>query len=63
MHHRKEKATKKFSCVKERKTADNVSFLKRGNIADKVSCIKNIYNRKIRLLAMCHASNSKFYLI
>ena len=34
-----------------------------GDTADKVSCVKNVYNRKIRPFTMCHASNSKFYLI
>ena len=35
---------------------------KKRNTAHKVPCVKNIYNRKIRLLTVCHASNSKFYL-
>ena len=36
-------------------------LLTEKNTADKVSCVKNIYNRNIRLLTICHASNSKFY--
>ena len=68
MRQRKEKATEKFSCVKERKnclksvmcalkkekTADKVSRLNK-NTADKVSCVKNIHSREIRLLTKCHA--------
>ena len=36
---------------------------KKEKTDDKVSCVENICDRKIRLLTKCHASNSKFYII
>ena len=69
----KEKKPEKFSCVKERKNSwqsvichrkeklvQNVMPKRNGTLLR--NC-KNIYNRKIRLLVMCLASNIKFYLI
>ena len=62
------------SCVKERKkllinfhgskkekTADKVSLLN-GTLLAKFHASKNVYNRKIRLLTMCHASNSYIHI-
>ena len=58
------------SCVKERKGFwQSVLCLKKKNTADKVSCVKNvynIYNREIRLLAIFpifHAPDSKSFYI
>ena len=62
MCQRKEKLLRKCHGSKREKTADSVMPRKR-NTAYKVSFFKNIYDKNIRLLAMCQASNSKFYLI
>ena len=64
MRQRKEKLLTKCHASKKGETADKVSCLKKKKtLLTKchASKVKKIYNRKIRLLAICHASNSKFY--
>ena len=43
--------------VKEKKKLlRNFHMSRKGKTTDKVPCVRNLYNRKIRLLTMCHAS-------
>ena len=64
MCQKKKKLLTKCHASKKGKTADKVSCLekKEKNTADKVLRVNNIYYRKIRLPAICHASNTKLYI-
>ena len=48
-------------CQRKEKLLTKFHSSKKEKAPDKVLCANNIYNRKVRLLTICHASNTKFY--
>ena len=47
-------------CQKRAKLLTKCHTLKKEKTADKVPCIKKIYNKKMRLLTVCNASKVNF---
>ena len=62
MHQRKKKLLRNFHVPRKEKLLTKCHTSKKGKTSGKMSCLKNIYNRKIRPLTMCHASNSTYLI-